>query len=693
VATSRPGVWARRHWLLAGTGTLALIVCTMFIWAASCGLRGCPSTSRIQAFRPTEGSRILDRRGVAMGRLTYVRRINVPLDQVPKQVRAAFVATEDRRFYRHDGVDWRSAARAAWENLRHFEVREGFSTITMQVVRNAFFPGMAQERTLRRKLIELGMASRLERALTKQQILELYLNVIYLGNGTYGVEAASRDLFGRSVGRLSLAQAATLAALPKGPSAYAPRRHPDRALARRNLVLSLMAEQGYISATQAAAARREPLGLVKDGWRPRNDESYALDPVRAIVDSVLGDRADELGDVTVYTTLDATAQRAAERAVRTQGDVIQRAATARNGRAAGEVEGALVAIDPADGEIRALVGSRRLQAKGFNRALAARRQPGSAFKPFVFAAALGAGFTPATVLDDSPVELESNDGQIWRPANYGGDYGGNMTLRRALMRSANAATVRLWQQVGDQRVIALARRAGITSPMEPNPSLALGALEVTPLELANAYAPFANGGLRVRPSLVRRIEASDGSVLWRMPAQKVERVLDAREAFQLTSMLQSVVDGGTAYVVRELGIRGAIAGKTGTTNNGADVWFVGYTPTLVAAVWFGYDAPRAITANASGSRLAAPAWASFYRNGWKEGAGRGWPEPDGMVTVEIDGENGLIANEFCPITYREYFKAGTEPTEECHEHHGDFFDELEGFGRRVGGALKRVLGL
>ncbi|MEO8090447.1 MAG: PBP1A family penicillin-binding protein [Gemmatimonadales bacterium] len=680
--------WRRLGLLLLVFGLAFGLV--LIAWVGTCGFYGCPSTAQIQAFQPSEGSRVLDRSGKLLGRLSYVRRVNVPVNSVPRSVRAAFIATEDRRFYYHGGVDWRSAGRALVRNVSEVGVREGFSTITMQVVRNAFLPHLSNERSLRRKLIELELARRLERTLTKQQILETYLNIIYLGNGTYGVEAASRDLFGKSVLRLTLAEAAALAALAKGPSMYAPRRHPDRARARRDLVLSLMAQEGYITPDVAARAKQEPLRLAPAEWHPTSNQSYALDPVREAVDSVLGRTAATAGDLIVYSTLDAGAQQAGERALRIQGAAIQRQA-ARSATGA-EIEGALVALDPRTGEIRALVGGRRSVRRGFNRALAARRQPGSAFKPFVYAAALAAGYSPATILDDSPVEIE-DVGRIWRPENFGGEYGGPLTLRRALMRSANAATVRLSRAVGEERVVAMAHRSGIESRMDAVPSLALGALEVTPLELVAAYAPFANGGIRIQPSIVSRIEAADGTVLWQAPRPQAEQVLGPAEAFQITSMLQSVVDGGTGQVLRRMGVRGPVAGKTGTTNNGTDVWFIGYTPTLVAGFWFGYDAPRPISSKASGGRLAAPAWAAFYLDGWRERSPAGsWNPPPDLVERTIDASNGELANEWCPLPQREWFKAGTEPASECRTHHAPLLDQLEELGRKVGKVLERIFG-
>jgi penicillin-binding protein 1A len=450
-----------------------------------------------------------------------------------------------------------------------------------------------------------------------------------------------------------------------------------------------MAREGYISPELAARTSKMPLSIARAEWRPPRDRSYALDPVRAAVDSILGDDAATAGDLVVHSTIDAEAQRAAERAVRIQGAAIQRQ-TARS-RNTAELQGAVVALDPRTGEIRALVGGRQSVRHGFNRALAAHRQPGSAFKPFVYAAALSAGYSPATILDDSPIEIE-DVGRIWRPENFGGEYGGPLTLRRALMRSANAATVRLSRALGEKRVVALAQRSGIRSRMAAVPALALGAMEVTPLELVAAYAPFANGGKTVQPSIVSRIESADGSVLWRGVPREQERVLDRAEAFQITSMLQSVVDGGTGRVVRQMGVKGPVAGKTGTTNNGADVWFIGYTPTLVAGFWFGYDSPKPIASNASGGRLAAPAWAMFYLDGWDEQSPAGsWSPPAELTRRTIDASNGELANEWCPDTQREWFKSGTEPTTICRTHEAPFIDQLEELGRKIGKVLGRIL--
>ncbi len=689
-----PRVWLRRHWPGMATLSLAIIaVGGTDVWLASCGFRGCPTPEEIRSFRPAEGGRILDRNGALLARVTPVHRLNVPIAKIPAHVRAAFVATEDRRFYEHRGLDWRAVVRAASRNVGAFGVREGFSTITMQVARNGFVAGRYGRRTYARKLMELRLARLIESTLTKNQILELYLNVIYLGNGAYGVEAASRDLFGKGVAKVDLAEAALLAALPKGPSAYAPRRAPDRALRRRNLVLGLMTREGYIARADAERATAQPLRVTPDGWHPVDpNDSFALDAVRSLVDSVIPQSLRD-ADLTVVTTLDARAQRAGEAAVTRQAAALAREGVAWYGARGAGVQGALVAIDPRSGDVVALVGGRRYERGGFNRALLARRQPGSAFKPFVYAAGLAAGFTPATLVDDEPVEVDDGNGQLWTPANYDDTYEGQITLRRALMVSANAATVRLSRAIGEAKVVARARDNGISSTMRAVPSIALGTLEVTPIELVTAYAPFANGGYRVAPRFVRRIEGPDGALLW-SSEPLLTPVMDPREAWQVTSMLRSVVDHGTGHAVRDVGVTGPIAGKTGTTNNNADIWFVGYSPTVVAAVWFGYDTPRPLPGGASGGRFAAPAWAEFYQRGWREtGTDAWWTPPAGMVSRVIDATTGELAGEWCPLTQEEWFKTGSEPTQPCREHtpaEEPVAAAVASVGEKIGKALKRI---
>ena len=682
---------------------LAITILTVYftdVWLVTCGFDRCPSPREIQTFQPDQGGRILDRYNRVMGRLETVRRLNVPLSSVPEFVRQAFIATEDRRFYQHGGLDWRGFFRAVITNVKAGGVREGFSTISMQVARNTFAVRKFPARSLRQKLIELRLSRLIERSLTKQEILELYFNVIYMGNGVYGVEAASRDLFGRSVNQLNLQQAAMLAALPKAPSAYTPRRHPQRALNRRNLVLSLMVKEGYVSANRLAGLQAQPLRIARDEYRPKDpNDSYALDAVRELVDSIIKGGSSDIVELTVRTTLDRNAQIAADRAIRRRAAAIQ----SETGRRA-LIQGAMVAIDPRNGDIRALSGGRQFERGTFNRALDAHRQPGSAFKPFVYAAAMAAGYSPSSEVDDDPIDvIQGRD--VWSPANYGDDYSGRITFRRALIKSANAATVRVSQAVGIPRVIETAKRNGIVSQIPNVPSMALGTLDVTPLELVTAYAPFANGGFRVKPRLVRSISTADETPIWQdedIREGNHVAVMDPRDAYQVTSMLQSVVDYGTGKVVRDYGAKGLIAGKTGTTNSGTNVWFVGYTPTVVAGFWFGFDTPASISGDASGGRLAAPAWAEFYINGWRETASpTAWNPPPGMSMRMIDPTTGYLATEWCPAARNEYYKPGTEPTIQCPIHGPDMGDPenpewpdqrewSNDFGKRIGKALGKI---
>jgi 1A family penicillin-binding protein len=701
--------WIRRHWPWLSLLTAACVGVILFdSWLGTCGFYGCPSPAEIRAFHPSEGGNVYDRAGKLLGHLETVRRVNVPISIVPKPVRDAFVATEDRRFYEHNGLDWHGVLRAIARNFSAGGIRQGFSTITMQVAHNSFLLDRYHGRSFRRKLVELRISRLLERELTKDQILEHYLNVIYLGSGVNGVEAASLDLFGKNVNQLTLSEGAMLAALPKAPSAYTPRRNAALAVQRRNIVLGLMADQGYISDAQAQSAERAPLRIAENEWRPSvANEPSAIDAVRALVDSVLPDVLKE-GDVNVYTTIDFNLQRAADRTIVRHTAAITRETQETMGRVTEPAQGALVAMDPVTGNILAVVTGHRTQRGGFNRAFAARRQPGSAFKPFVYAAALAAGYAPSSPVDDSPVEVQMGR-QVWQPANYNNEYNGDITFARALLLSANSATVRVSRAIGENAVIAAARRNGITSPLTPVPSIALGAEGVTPVELVAAYAPFANGGVKVKPRIVARIEAPDGTLLWSSEMQRTPGVMDPGDAYEITEMLQGVVNYGTGKTIRDMGLTGAIAGKTGTTNSGEDVWFVGFTPTLVAGVWFGYDTPRQISINASGGRLAAPAWAEFYQAGWREPRGSAFVAPAGMVSAIVDPQSGELATEWCPTRQRQWFKPGSEPHEECHLHIGPpeaqiavdangniqinpgGNDPLSRVGRNIGNILRKII--
>ncbi|MEP6833389.1 MAG: PBP1A family penicillin-binding protein [Gemmatimonas sp.] len=649
---------------------LSVAVATPATWWTTCGFEGCPTVTELRTWHPTEGGAVLDVNGQLLGPLVPVKRVNVPLSKVPLTVQNAFIAVEDRRFHTHHGVDWRGVGRATLVNIRALGVREGASTISMQLAKNVFLADRASERSFGRKFLEWRYAGLLENALTKDQILERYLNAIYLGNGVYGVEGASRDLFGKSISNVTLAEAAMLAGLPKAPSSYSPRRDLEKARTRRDVVLTILEREKVAPRAAIVAAHAFAVRVVAEEWVPqRLTDSWALEIVRVSVDSLRAKGVIPEGltnaNLVVRTTFDRKAQRAAERSVLHGAAQLDAERGVWAGSGAAQAQGALVALDPTTGAIRAIVGGRNVERKGFNRALLAHRQPGSAFKPFVYVTALQQGYTTATMVDDDPISIETGR-DIWTPTNFGDEYAGRITLRQALVRSANAATVRVSSDIGINRVANMAALLGIHSPLPQVPALALGAGEVTPMEITAAYAPFGNGGYRVTPHMMVQVSDAFGRELWHGQTPATARVIDSSDAFLVTSMLRSVVDDGTGRAVRSAGIRGPVAGKTGTTNDGADVWFVGYTPTLVAAVWFGLDTPQPLSSSATGGHFAAPAWSEFIRDGWHSPSRDvAWQPPSSLLPIQIDVASGTLASDWCGESRKEWFKPGTEPRTQC----------------------------
>jgi penicillin-binding protein 1B len=613
----------------------------------------------------------------------------IRLADVPLVLMQAVLAAEDHRFFEHKGVDARSLVRALWVNLRAGRVAQGGSTITQQLVKNRL---LDPKRTLARKIDEAWLATLVEWRYPKERILEAYLNEICLGHrGTLsirGVGAAARAYFHKEVHQLDLAESALLAGMLRGPNTYSPSVNPSRARERRDVVIARMHELGFISAADAQNARRKPVTVAEAGGSAQ-PAPYFTDYVRQEIEARYGDDPMRARDARVFTTLDLTLQRLAERAV-TRGLERLEAARPRLRRAADgqRLQAALVALDPTTGHVRALVGGRDYQASQYNRATLARRQPGSAFKPFVYAAAIasheGHGFTAATFLDDSPLTIMQN-GTPWSPRNYEDRYLGRVTLREALEQSLNAATVRLAQDVGLRTIVDRARAFGLTGTLEPVPSMVLGAFEVTPLELAGAYVPFANGG--VRPGPPRAVQTVYGRRGVVEPNDDAEprAVLSPPEAYVMTSLLEGVIKSGTGAQARALGVPGAIAGKTGTTNDGRDAWFVGYSPGLLTAVWVGYDSnePHGL----SGAQGALPIWAEFMRPALEAYAPQGFTVPSGVLFADIDLDNGKLANRFCPHVGKEVFVAGTEP-EPCQEH-GGLGDRVQDWWQRFRDWLRR----
>ena len=641
-----------------------------------CSGGGCPSVAALRTYTPPQATQVLDRDNHLLASLASERRIVVPLRRIPAHVSGAFLAVEDKRFYRHHGVDWRRAFGALARDLRSRSWRQGFSTITMQLARNVFPEQLTRAKTLRRKLAEMVFAWKVEKAFHKDEILEMYLNQIYLGNGLYGVEAAAQGYFGKPVSRLSNAEAATIAALPKAPSYYDPRRNPDLVKTRRNLVLDQMAHAGVIDAAEAASAKDEPLRLSP----PREASGaapYFVAAVRRELIQRLGPDAETRG-YRVYTTLDPRLQATAERELVKQVQAVEQGRMGHFGNAscsgrraaaspAGCLQGLFVAMDPATGEVMALVGGRDYGTSQFDRVTQAKRQAGSAFKPIVFAAALAQGIPITTPLlgPDAVDSLGS-----YRPADHV-DESQDVDLRDALRLSSNRATVVLGNKVGVSRVAAEAKDLGLTTPVRPYPSSFIGATEVVPLELVAAYSVFASGGTLVKPRLIRKVVDPDGQVVYQSALER-RFVLSPSVAFLTTSLMRDVVDRGTGSGVRAA-LPAAIpaAGKTGTTDEGADVWFIGVTPDLVAGVWLGFDRPRAILADASGGGLAAPVWGRVVADHYRRHAPPApWNAPPDLQVREVDRRTGQLATPYCPRedVVQEFFLSGTEPTESCPLH-------------------------
>ncbi|HEX6068732.1 MAG TPA: PBP1A family penicillin-binding protein [Longimicrobiaceae bacterium] len=643
-----------------------------WVWFAPCWLGGCAPLDDLAEYQ-AEGSQLLDVNGDPFATLATVNRRVVSLDSLPPILPQAFIAVEDRRFYDHGGVDFRRLMGAVISNVKAGGVAEGGSTITQQLARNLFPEWLPYtQRNLQRKLMEARVARQIERKFSKDKILELYLNHIYLGNGAYGVEAASQAYFGKPASEVELAEAAVLAALPAAPSQLDPTENPDGARERRDLVLDRMASAGFVSAADAQAAQAEEIELSSGPGKKSEgpSSSYFVEQVRREMEEIVGARIYSAG-LSIHTTLDITAQTAAEEELARQLNAIESGqfgtyrhptyASTRDDEPAAEttyLQGAVIVMDAASGEVRAMVGGRDFVDSKFNRATQMQRQAGSIFKPFVFLAALDRYGSPAQMVEDAPIRIELAGGRVWEPRNYTGRYDGPITLRDALARSKNSVTVRLAQEVGMDAVARQAEELGITTEIPSVPSAALGAADVRPIEVVRAYGAFANGGRLVEPHFIRRIVDRHGRTVWESGSSS-SQALDPAKAFVLTSMLQDVVARGSGTAVRAAGFRGAAAGKTGTTNDAADVWYIGYTPELVAGIWMGLDRRETIVRGASGGTLAAPVWGRLMQRVYAgKPAPEAWQPPSGVRTAEVLRATGEIDNPECPVggeTYTEYF--------------------------------------
>ena len=675
----------RRLWQRRGV-RVTLVLAGLVLIGFTDVVMGTPAAREIRGLaQMPEATKVYDIKGQLAFTIFKERRLAVPLSEVSPNLVHAVLAVEDQRFYKHRGVDaWRIGG-AFLANLRHVGVVQGGSTITQQLARKSF---LTDERTLRRKVKEAFLAARIEEQFKKDEILEMYLNKVYLGNGYYGVEAAARGYFSKTAKTVDVAEAALIAGLIQAPTQYDPTDHLDRAVARRTVVLREMVRGGFLESSAERTLEKAPVKL-KDGFeRDLSGQYFKNHITRELADRFGWDKLSQ-GGLKVYATIDMKAQAAAESALTNGLNGIEKSGafryprrgdprTIHAGQAPDYLQGALVSLDPKTGEVRAMVGGRNFDESQFNRAMQSHRQPGSAFKPFVYAAAIDAGYTPATMVTDLDSPMMAANG-AWLPED-GHAGASEMTIRTALRTSSNRAAVQVLRAVGIPRAVTYAQRLGLAAPAVP--SLVLGVGDVTVLSMASAYGVFANGGYLNPPVFIRRVEDASGSVLFENKTQGT-RALGDDTAFIMAQMLRDVVDGGTGYRAREAGFRFAAGGKTGTTNDYHDAWFIGFTPSLVTSVWVGFDQPKTIVSGGYAGQLAAPIWGRYMR----EAAGQkdsGWiTTPSSITAAEICTESGQLASEGCrratvltaegdptdrsPVVY-EYFRRGTEPTDECPIH-------------------------
>ncbi|MCD6137661.1 MAG: penicillin-binding protein 1A [Deltaproteobacteria bacterium] len=765
---AKKGQWTRVLYYFYGSLIVLSLLAGLFIGGTYFYFtKDLPRIGSLKDYRPPVITTVYsdDKRKIA--EFFKERRIVVPLSEMPATLIDAFVAAEDARFYKHEGLDFLSIARAFVKNIEAGDIIQGGSTITQQVAKSFF---LSPERSYSRKIREAILAYRIDKAFSKEDILFLYLNQIYLGHGAYGVEAAAENYFGKTVSELNLAECALLAGLPQAPSRYSPLLHPERAKQRQIYVLNRMIAEGYITNLQATEAINTKLHIKRRHNLYMEEVPYYTEYVRQYVEEKYGTDALYKGGLKIYTAVDIEMQKAGRAALnqglsaldKRQGyrgclkhlkpeeiegfsQEIQKAieikplekgetykgvvvaidnngatATVRLGNERGQihlddmrwarkpdpevdyrqarvnkigdvlqvgdvvlvrvkqdkdeagnwglaleqipvVQGALLCMEAETGYVKAMIGGRNFKVSQFNRAIQSRRQPGSAFKPIIYAAALDKGYTPATIIIDSPILFEDTERDFtWKPKNYGEKFYGPTLFRTALAQSRNVVTIKILKDIGVGYVIDYARKLGIESHLSRDLSIALGSSGVSLLELVRAYSVFANQGYRVKPCFITKILDRDGNVLEENYPES-EKVIDKSTAYIMTNLLEGVVKHGTGWRVKTL--NRPVAGKTGTTNNLYDAWFVGYTPRYVTGVWVGFDDEKPLGLHETGSRAASPIWLTFMQAILKNKPVRAFPVPDGVVFAKVDADTGLLAIPESKHTIFECFKEGTVPTE------------------------------
>ncbi len=618
---------------------MAVVVCLLLSYAYFA--RNIPSVEALKDYNPPTITKVFSEGGELIGEFFSERRDVVPLSRLPNHLIQAFVAGEDARFFQHKGVDYLAITRALLKNIFSGEILQGGSTITQQVIKSLL---LSPEKSFTRKLKEAILAFKIENYLTKEDILYLYLNQIYLGNGSYGVSAAAGNYFGKQVEELTLAESALLAGLVQAPSKYSPVNHPDQAKKRQAYILNRMVEEGLISSQDSIRALQVPLKLIGRPPVFLDKAPYFVEYVRKYVEEKYGREALYKEGLQVYTTLDLEMQKAAQGALETEAREIEKRHASHR---PGVVEGALICFDLETGYVKSMVGGRDFKRSQFNRAIQARRQTGSAFKPIVYASALDNGYTPASIIVDSPIVFEWG-GKKWKPKNFEDKFLGPITLRNALTHSVNIVTVKIARDIGVEQIRTYAQRLGISSPLQGDLSMSLGSSSISLYELTKAYAVFANQGKAFKPIFIRKILDRRGNLLEENlppfcaePSQE-EQILSPQTAYLMTSLLQSVVQHGTGWRARALGR--PVAGKTGTTDQYLDAWFVGYTPELVTGVWVGIDDEEPLGENETGARAASPIWVSFMSKATKGTPTKDFPVPQGIELMKIDPKTGQISS-------------------------------------------------
>jgi penicillin-binding protein 2D len=595
--------------------------------------------------------KVFDRQGRFVGRIPAEEKYWISIDLIPAFLQKAVVAIEDSRFYEHGGIDIRGIARALVKDVIKGKMAEGGSTITQQLIKNKLLSG---EKTIDRKLKEAQLAMEYERKYTKKQILEMYLNEIYYGNGAWGIVQAARLYFDKTPEQLSEAECALLAGIPKNPSRYNPLAKSSDAGARRNLVIARMAELNIISQRKKRALSARPITFVKPGEAPQY-----MAHIRNKLIERYGANIIEQGGLEVTSAMDLTMQKVAEKMLR-EGVT----------RISPELQGALVSLDPATGDVLAAVGGVDLTRNSYNRAFYARRQPGSAIKPLIYAAALEKGITAGSMWNDAPVTYNRGNGEVWQPQNYGNERHGELSLRKALAYSNNIIAVKVLDAIGVPYFTGFAGNMGLSLHDAQGLSLALGTEEVTLSDLVSAYAPLANGGSRPVPRTIVRIYDRKHNA-WTENPPSVSPALSPAAAFITTQMLKDVMVYGTAKSLKTFGRERPSAGKTGTTNDYRDAWFIGYTPQLVTGVWVGYDKPRPGGRGFTGGAICAPIWGRYMRSVLAAKPAVDFPKPDTVVSVSIDPATGCPASPGSPSKREEFYAAGTQSAEGCSEQGGE----------------------